>query len=69
MLTCHGGGWSLKGAGCLVDDEVMERATGYNEPMECEIRLRFGRRALEALQDAAQTEYQQECKGVSEGMP
>jgi hypothetical protein len=47
-------------AGCVVDDELVERAAGYNEPMRREIDRRYGPGALESLAEAARAEYQRE---------
>lgn len=52
-------------AGCVVDDELVERAAGYNEPMQREIDRRHGPGALQKLAEVARAEYQkeQEAKG------
>jgi hypothetical protein len=47
-------------AGCVVNDELMERTDGYNELMLQEIKRRFGPNALEKLAEEARVKYQQE---------
>jgi hypothetical protein len=56
-------------AGCVVDDELVERVTGYNEPMQREIDRRHGPGALEKLAEAARTEYQREQDAKSRPKP
>jgi len=47
-------------AGCFVDEQLVERVKGYNEPMLQEISRRFGPNALENLAKEARVQSQQE---------
>ena len=49
-------------AGCVVSEELRERAKGYNEPMQQEINRRFGAGALENLDEEARLQYQQQLE-------
>jgi hypothetical protein len=46
-------------AGCVVDEELIERVAGYNELMRRAIEGRFGKRALDDFAEAARVQYQQ----------
>ena len=50
-------------AGCIVDDELVERVAGYNEPMQREIDRRHGPGAMDKLAEAARAEYQRNEEG------
>jgi len=43
-------------AGCLVDDEIVGHAVGYNEIMKAEIERRFGPGLLERVREEAEAE-------------
>lgn len=48
-------------AGCVVNDEITNRAAGYNAIMEAEIEHRFGVGVLERIQDASEEKYNEQC--------